>query len=61
MKNPSTALADVKESDKLGEILLKCTSLTRAQLEEALKIQGKDGGRLVKSRIDIPSGPVPKA
>ncbi len=32
--------------ERLGEILLKYTSLTRAQLDEALKIQQKEGGML---------------
>src|SRR5437660_1615884 len=31
---------------RLGEILLKHTSLTAAQLEEALKIQAQEGGLL---------------
>lgn len=34
------------ENPKLGEILLKTTSLTEAQLKEALEIQSKEGGIL---------------
>jgi general secretion pathway protein E len=36
----------IKHAPLLGEILLKHTSLTEAQLEEALKIQKKEGGLL---------------
>jgi general secretion pathway protein E len=36
----------IKQAPLLGEILIKHTSLTEAQLEEALKIQKKEGGML---------------
>jgi general secretion pathway protein E len=36
----------LKSKLKLGEILLKYTSLTQAQLDEALEIQGQEGGML---------------
>lgn len=36
----------IRSAPKLGELLLKHTSLTQEQLDEALKIQGKDGGLL---------------
>ena len=35
-----------KDSEKLGEILLKHTALTREQLNDALRIQRQDGGPL---------------
>jgi general secretion pathway protein E len=44
MANQATQL--IKQAPLLGEILLKHTSLTEAQLEEALKIQKKEGGLL---------------
>ncbi len=40
------ALAERTAPLKLGQILLKHTSLTEAQLEEALRIQDKEGGLL---------------
>jgi general secretion pathway protein E len=47
-----------RESPRIGEILLKHTSLTEAQLEEALTVQAKEGGLLgeilVRRNIILP-------
>jgi general secretion pathway protein E len=47
-----------KETPRIGELLLKHTSLTQAQLEEALGIQAKEGGMLgeilVRRNIILP-------
>ncbi|MCM2278696.1 MAG: type II secretion system ATPase GspE [Oligoflexia bacterium] len=42
----TTAIQDLRTSPKLGEILLKHTSLSEAQLGEALMIQETEGGLL---------------
>jgi len=47
-----------RETPRIGEILLKHTSLTQAQLEEALTVQAKEGGLLgeilVRRNIILP-------
>jgi general secretion pathway protein E len=53
----ATGLA-ARDAPKLGEILVKYTSLTESQLKEALKIQAKEGGLLgeilVKRNMILP-------
>ena len=46
MAQLSSALRLPKEPQKLGQILLKHTSLKEAQLTEALRIQKEEGGLL---------------
>jgi general secretion pathway protein E len=47
MKIPEEAQENIEQSkEKIGELLVKQTSLTRAQLEDALEIQRLEGGLL---------------